>query len=82
MEFDSTFKNKLLSLPDDQLTILIRQISGALGADRQKTDAFVNDLPSLRVMFSKMSPKDAEKLLSIAGREKSEEILKIITGQK
>lgn len=80
MEFDNNTLRNLLSLDDESFKNLIKQISAAAGADPNKTAAFMSDVPAIKNMLANLSPKEAEKLLNAAGKEKSEEILRIIKG--
>jgi len=80
MEFDNNTLRNLLSLDDESFKKLIRQISAAAGADPNKTEAFMSDVPAIKNMLANLSPKEAEKLLNAAGKVKSEDILRIIKG--
>lgn len=80
MEIDNNTLRNLLALDDESFKALIRQISVAAGADPNKTEAFMSDIPGIKNTLANLSPKDAEKLLNAAGKERSEEILRIIKG--
>ena len=59
---------------------LISKISAAVGADEQKTRSLMGDIDGLKKQFARLTPQEADKLLSMAGREKSEQILRMIAG--
>jgi len=80
MELDNNTLKKLLALDDESFRNIIRQISTAAGADKTRTEAFISDVSGIKRSLSKMSPKEAERILNIAGKEKSEEILRILKG--
>jgi hypothetical protein len=80
MEIDNNTLKNLLQLDDESFRNIIRQISAAAGADPRKTEAFMVDVSGIKKTLANMTPKDAEKLLNTAGKEKSEEILRIIKG--
>lgn len=80
MEIDNNTLRNLLALDDESLKSIIKQISVAAGADPNKTEAFMSDISGLKNTLAKMSPREAEKLLNAAGKERSEEILRIIKG--
>ena len=77
MQFDDMTKEKLLAMDNRSLAELIGRIS----ADQRKTGALLSDLDGLKKQFAKLSPADAEKLLSLAGKEKSEQILRMLQEQ-
>ena len=80
MEFDNNTLKNLLALDDESFKNIIRQISAAAGANPAKTESFMSDISGIKKSLASLSPKDAEKLLNTAGKEKSEEILRIIKG--
>ncbi len=80
MEIDNNTLRNLLALDDESFKNIIRQISVAAGADPNKTEVFMSDIPGIKNTLASLSPKDAEKLLNAAGKERSEEILRIIKG--
>ena len=81
MQFDNMTKEKLLAMDNKSLAELIGRISTAIGADQRKTGALLSDLDGLKKQFAKLSAADAEKLLSMAGKEKSEQILRMLQEQ-
>lgn len=80
MSFDERTKEKLLSMDNRSLQELISKISAAVGADEQKTRSLMGDIDELKKQFARLTPQEADKLLSMAGREKSEQILRMIEG--
>ncbi|MEG1742632.1 MAG: hypothetical protein RR246_00500 [Clostridia bacterium] len=71
----------LLSLDDTRLREIIFQISAAVGASAKKTQAFTNDLNSLKSKIAAMSPDEINMLLNKVGKEKSEIILNNLKNQ-
>ena len=80
MSFDERTKEKLLSMDNRSLQELISKISVAVGADEQKTRSLMGDIDKIKKQFARLTPQEADKLLSMAGREKSEQILRMIEG--
>ncbi|HBR30824.1 MAG: hypothetical protein PHD46_03575 [Eubacteriales bacterium] len=80
MQLDNDTLRKLLELDDESFRSIIRKISIAAGADQAKTEAFASDVSGIKRSLSKMTPAQAEKILNTAGKEKSDEILRIIKG--
>ncbi len=80
MNLDRASLARLLSLDDKSFAELIKKIALAAGADSSKTTELVKNIDFLRGTLARMSPEEAEKMLTSAGRDKSEEILKIIRG--
>lgn len=82
MQLDNETMKRLLELDDESFRNIIRQISVAAGADPAKTEAFAVDVSGIKRSLARMSPEQAEKILNSAGKDKSEEILRIINGRK
>lgn len=80
MALDNNTLNRLLELDDESFKNIIRQISVAAGADRNKTEAMLSDVGGIKRSMAKMSPQEAERMINSAGKDKSEEILRIIKG--
>ena len=80
MDFDSSTLKRLLELDDESFKNIIRQISVAAGADRSKTESMLSDVGGIKRTMAKMSPQEAERIINSAGKEKSEEILRILKG--
>lgn len=82
MQLDHDTLKRLLELDDESFRCIIRQISIAAGADHAKTEAILGDVNGIKQSLSRMSPQQAEKILNSAGKDKSEEILRIINKGK
>ncbi|HAN21424.1 MAG: hypothetical protein A2Y15_09300 [Clostridiales bacterium GWF2_36_10] len=80
MQFDNDTLRRLVNLDDESFRNIIRQISAAAGADSAKTESFITDVRGIKQSLSRMSPEQAEKILNSAGKEKSDQILRIING--
>jgi hypothetical protein len=80
MELDNNTLKRLLELDDESFKNIIRQISLAAGGDRSKTETLMSDVAGIKKSLSKMKPQEAERIINSAGKEKSEEILRILKG--
>jgi hypothetical protein len=60
MEIDNNTLRNLLALDDESFKNIIRQISVAAGADPNKTEVFMSDIPGIKNTLASLSPKDAE----------------------
>ena len=78
MEFDRRQLDKLLSLDDESFKALAKTIAEAAGASKAKTEAMLNNPDIVKKRLSSISETEAKELLNSAGREKSEEILRML----
>jgi hypothetical protein len=78
---EEKYGDNLKNLSDTQLRELVSLIAQAAGADSKKAAYLLGDTDMLRKVISAMSPKQAEDLLKTAGKEKSEEIYRILNGR-
>lgn len=69
-------KEKLLNLDDEAFKSLIMEISSLAGGNPQNAKRLAADIPSLKSKISKMSDRDAQKLLDRIEDEKANEILR------
>ena len=69
-------KEKILSMDDESLKSLIMEINEKAGGNPHNARKLSEDIPSLKNQISKMSEKDAQRLISKIGNQKAEEILK------
>lgn len=78
---DEYSMEKLKNLSDSQLKELISVIAQAAGADGSKAAALMSNTDSLKQTIAGMTPAQADTFIRAAGREKSEEIYRIISGR-
>lgn len=78
MNFDRTQLEKLLSMDDEQFTTLARTIAEAAGANKMKTEVLLANPDVLKRRIAKMTPEEAKELVDSAGKEKGDEILKML----
>ncbi len=78
---DNESYERLKKLSDSDFRALILRIAEAAGADAQKTAAMIASSSSLKSTLASMSREDAERFIESAGRERSEEIYRIISGR-
>ncbi len=80
MNFDETTRQHLLAMTDAELKNLIGAICEAAGADKNRAAILQSNVGGLRNAFSNMSASDAEKLLQSVGKDKADEIARILRG--
>ena len=80
MELNKEELQRVLSMDDGKLREIIAKITEAVGADKKKAEALTRDLDGIKSSLAKMTPADAEKLINMAGKDKSEQIYRIIKG--
>lgn len=78
MNIDENTINRLMALDDDSLREIIKKIASAAGADPVKAERMSADIGGIKKTISRMTPSDAERFINIAGKDKSEEILRMI----
>lgn len=78
MEFDRSQLDRLLSLDDESFKALARTIAESAGASKAKTEAMLSNPDLLKRRLASMSTAEAQQLIDSAGREKSEEILRML----
>ncbi|MBR5858549.1 MAG: hypothetical protein IKZ05_01365 [Clostridia bacterium] len=78
MELDRRQLETLLSMDDESFSKLARAIAEAAGANKLKTEMLVSNPELLKKRLSGMSKADAQALIDSAGKEKSEEILRLL----
>lgn len=72
MEIDA---KKLASLDDASLAKLIYEVTRSMGMNDERARRMAQNAPSLRVMLSKASDKDLNRIVSMVGEKKAAEIL-------
>ncbi|MBQ3229869.1 MAG: hypothetical protein IJO64_02560 [Clostridia bacterium] len=78
MELDRRSLEKLLSLDNNSFAELAKTIAEAAGADKAKAEALANNPELLKRRLSRVTPEEAQQLIDSAGREKSEQITKML----
>ncbi|MBR6507259.1 MAG: hypothetical protein IKT37_06630 [Clostridia bacterium] len=78
---DEKSMENLKNMSDTQLRELITVIAQAAGADGGKAAALLSNTEVLRRTIATMSPAQAEGFIKAAGKDKSEEIYRIIMGR-
>ncbi len=78
MNFDDNTKKRLLSLSDDEFRALIGAICDAAGADSTKAAMFKSNISGIKNAISGMSSADAERLMQSIGKDKAEDIARIL----
>ncbi len=78
---DEKSMQNLKNLSDSQLRELITIIAQAAGADGRKAAALMSNTEDLRRTISSMSPAQADGFIRAAGKDRSEEIYRIILGR-
>lgn len=78
MELDRRSLEKLLSLDNESFSELAKTIAEAAGADKSKAEAMANNPELLKRRLSRVTAEEAQQLIDSAGREKSEQITKML----
>lgn len=78
---DEKSMENLKNMSDAQLRQLVSVIAQAAGADGGKAAALLSNTDALRRTMATMSPAQAEGFIKAAGKDKSEEIYRIILGR-
>ena len=78
MQFDRKTLEKILSMDDKSFSELTRAIAEAAGASKAKTEMMLSNPELLKRRLAKISPDEAKQLIDAAGKEKSEEIMKML----
>lgn len=76
MKSISELKAQLSAMDDSSLGILISTVAQASGADKDRVQAMVSDIPGLRRAINAMSEAQFSQLLSSMGRSGTDDILK------
>ena len=78
MEFSPKDLESLLSLDDESFKNLTRTIAEAVGASPSKTEKMIENPSALKKRISRMNEAEALRLIQSAGKDKSEEIMKML----
>ncbi len=78
MDFDRRQLDRILSMDDESFATLARSIASAAGASKMKTEMMLSNPELLKRRIAGMTAEEAQALIDSAGREKSEEILRLL----
>lgn len=78
MDLDRGQLDKLLSMDDESFTELARSIALAAGANKLKTEVMLANPEMLKKRIASITSEEAQQLVDAAGKEKSDEILKLL----
>jgi hypothetical protein len=78
MELDRRQLDRILSMDDESFALLARTIAEAAGANKMKTEMLLSNPELLKRRISGLTAEEAHALIDSAGREKSEEILRLL----
>lgn len=78
MELDRRQLDRILSMDDESFELLARTIAEAAGANKMKTEMLLSNPELLKRRISGLTAEEARALIDSAGREKSEEILRLL----
>ncbi|MBO5869354.1 MAG: hypothetical protein J6Q89_01265 [Clostridia bacterium] len=78
MNFDREQLDKLLSMDNDNFVALARTIAEAAGANKMKTEVLLANPDVLKRRISQMTPQEAREMVDSAGKEKGEEIMRML----
>ncbi len=78
MNLDPKALEKILSMDNEALSELAKAIARAAGANPAKAQLIAQNPELLKKKISSVSPQEAQQLIDAAGREKSEEIAKML----
>jgi hypothetical protein len=78
MELDRRQLDRILSMDDESFALLARTIAEAAGANKMKTEMLLSNPELLKRRISGLTAEEARALIDSAGREKSEEILRLL----
>ena len=78
MELDRRQLDRILSMDDESFALLARTIAEAAGANKMKTEMLLSNPELLKRRILGLTAEEARALIDSAGREKSEEILRLL----
>ena len=78
MNFDREQLDKLLSMDNENFVALARTIAEAAGANKMKTEVLLANPDVLKRRISQMTPQEARGIVDSAGKEKGEEIMRML----
>ncbi len=78
MELNRKQLEKLLAMDDESFATLARSIAEAAGANKMKTEMMLSNPDLLKRRIAGISAEEAQKLVDSAGKEKSEEIMRLL----
>ena len=78
MEIDRKQLEKILSMDNESFVSLARSIANAAGANKLKTEVMLSNPDMLKRRLATITGEEAQQLISAAGKEKSEEIIRML----
>ena len=78
MEIDRKQLEKILSMDNESFYSLARSIASAAGANKLKTEVMLANPDMLKRRIASITSEEAQQLIDAAGKEKSEEIIKML----
>ena len=78
MEIDRKQLEKILSMDNESFSSLARSIASAAGANKLKTEVMLANPDMLKRRIASITSEEAQQLIDAAGKEKSEEIIKML----
>ena len=78
MEIDRKQLEKILSMDNESFVSLARSIASAAGASKLKTEVMLSNPDMLKRRLATITSEEAQQLVDAAGKEKSEEIIKML----
>lgn len=78
MEIDRKQLEKILSMDNESFSSLARSIASAAGANKLKTEVVLANPDMLKRRIASITSEEAQQLIDAAGKEKSEEIIKML----
>lgn len=78
MEIDRGQLEKILAMDNESFVELARSIASAAGANKLKTEVMLSNPDMLKRRISSITKEEAQQLIDAAGKEKSEEIIKVL----
>lgn len=78
MEIDRKQLEKILSMDNESFTSLARSIANAAGANKLKTEVMLSNPDMLKRRLASITEEEAQQLVDAAGKEKSDEIIRML----
>ena len=78
MEINRKNLEKILSMDNESFSSLARSIAQAAGANKLKTEMMLSNPEMLKRRIASITAEEAQQLIDAAGKEKSEEIVKML----
>lgn len=72
MEIDT---KKLAALDEERLSAMIYEVCRSMGMNEEKARKMAGNAPAMRIMLSRASEKDLNRIVSMVGEKRAAEIL-------